>query len=123
MKTCMRMMAIPVAAIFLATGCAQVRNVPLMHTEQGVARPAVQAGDHVIVTTRDGVRHKFQVTSADAEALQGEHDRIAYAEMTRLDVQKKGDMHFSKTALVVGAVVLGAVAVGAASGGGSSGGY
>jgi hypothetical protein len=113
-----------IATVFLVTGCAQLQNVPLNHTAQGVARPAVSAGDNVIVTTRDGAKHKFQVTSADAEALQGDHDRINYTEMTRLDVQKKGEMHFSKTALIVGAVVLGAVAIGAASGGsGGGGGY
>jgi hypothetical protein len=123
MKTSMRVLAISIASIFLATGCAQLQNVPLTRTDQGVARPNVQAGDDVIVTTRDGARHKFQVTSADAEALQGEHDRIAYAEMTRLDVRKKGEMKFGKTALIVGAVVLGAVAIGSASGGGGSGGY
>lgn len=118
-----RTLALTISTIFLATGCAQLQNVPLNHAGQGVTRPDVQAGDHVVVTTRDGTRHKFQVTSADAEALQGEHDRIAYAEMTRLDVQKQGETHIGKTALIVGAVVLGAVAVGAASSGGGGGGY
>ena len=123
MKTGKQMAAVAMAAVFLLTGCAQLQNVPLTKSEQGVARPAVQAGDNVVVTTRDGAKHRFQVTSADAEALQGEHDRINYTEMTRLDVQKKGEMHFSKTALIVGAVVLGAVAIGASSGGGGGGGY
>lgn len=118
-----RTLALATASIFLATGCAQLQNVPLDRTAQGTERPAVQAGDNVVVTTRDGVKHKFQVTSVEADALRGERDRIAYADMQALGVQKKGEMHFSKTALIVGAVVLGAVAVGAASGGGSSGGY
>ncbi|HUQ11967.1 MAG TPA: hypothetical protein VM146_16750 [Steroidobacteraceae bacterium] len=119
-----RTLALSVASIFLVTGCAQLQNVPLNHTAQGVARPAVSPGDNVVVTTRDGAKHKFQVTSADAEALQGDHDRINYTDMTHLDVQKKGEMHLSKTALIVGAVVLGAVAIGAASGGsGGGGGY
>jgi hypothetical protein len=118
-----RALALSVASIFLVTGCAQLQNVPLTRSEQGVARPAVQAGDNVVVTTRDGAKHRFQVTSADAEALQGEHDRINYTDMTRLDVQKKGEMHFSKTALIVGAVVLGAAVIGASSGGSGSGGY
>jgi len=123
MKTCKQMASVAVAAIFLVTGCAQLQNVPLTRSEQGMARPAVQTGDNVVVTTRDGAKHRFQVTSADAEALQGEHDRINYTDMTRLDVQKKGEMHFSKTALIVGAVVLGAVAIGASSGGSGGGGY
>jgi hypothetical protein len=117
-----RTLALLTASIFLATGCAQLQNVPLARTAQGVERPAVQAGDHVIVHTRDGAKHKFQVTTVEADGLRGERDRVAYADMTRLDLQKKGEMGFSKTALIVGAVVLGAVAVGASSGG-SSGGY
>lgn len=122
MKILKRTTALLTASIFLATGCAQLQNVPLSRTAQGVERPAVQAGDNVVVTTRDGARHKFQVTSVEADALRGERDRIAYADMQSLGVQKKGELHFSKTALIVGAVVLGAVAVGASSGG-SSGGY
>ncbi|MDF3020516.1 MAG: hypothetical protein K0Q92_1819 [Steroidobacteraceae bacterium] len=86
-----RTLTLATASIFLATGCAQLQNVPLARTAQGAER--------------------------------GERDRIAYADMQSLGVQKQGQMHFSKTALIVGAVVLGAVAVGAASGGGGSGGY
>jgi hypothetical protein len=41
--------------------------------------------------------------------------------MQKLGVEKQGDMHFSKTALIVGAVVIGAVAVAASSGGGGGG--
>lgn len=122
MKTFKRTTTLLTASIFLAAGCAQLQNVPLARTAQGVERPAVQAGDNVVVTTRDGAKHKFQVTSVEADALRGERDRIAYADMQTLGVQKKGELHFSKAALIVGAVVLGAVAVGASSGG-SSGGY
>jgi hypothetical protein len=123
MNSFKRTTALIISTAFLATGCAQLQNVPLARSEQGIARPDVQVGERVVVTTRDGAKHRFQVTAMDAESLRGDTDRIAYADMQRLDVQKKGEMHFSKTALVVGAVVLGAVAVGAASGGGSSGGY
>jgi len=118
-----RTVALAMASIFLASGCAQLQNVPLARTAQGTERPAVQVGDNVVVTTRDGAKHKFQVTSVEADALRGERDRIAFADMQSLGVQKKGEMHFSKTALIVGAVVLGAVAVGAASSDGSGSGY
>lgn len=117
-----RTLALTISTVFLATGCAQLQNVPLAQSEQG-ARPNVQVGDTVVVTTKDGARHKFQVLGVDADALRGQSDRVAYADMQKLGVEKQGDMHLGKTALIVGAVVLGAVAVAASSGGGGGGGY
>lgn len=118
-----RTLACTMSMAFLATGCAQLQNVPLARTEQGVTRPDVQVGDRVVVTTRDGAKHKFQVLAVEADALRGERDRVAYADMQELGVQKPGEMHLNKTAMIVGAVVLGAVAVGAASSGGGGSGY
>lgn len=115
-----RTLSVLAASIFLATGCAQMRTVPLS-AAQGVERPAVQAGDRVVVTTKDGAKHTFQVTSVESDVLRGEQGRIAYTDMKSLQVQTPGGIN--KTALIVGAVVLGAVAIGAASGGGGSGGY
>jgi hypothetical protein len=118
-----RTLALTISTVFLATGCAQLQNVPLAHSEQGVARPNVQVGDSVVVTTKDGARHKFQVLGVESDALRGQSDRVAYADMQKLDVEKAGGMHLSKTALIVGAVVIGAVAVAASSGGSGGGGY
>jgi hypothetical protein len=118
-----RTLALTISTVFLATGCAQLQNVPLAHSEQGVARPNVQVGDSVVVTTKDGARHKFQVLGVESDALRGQSDRVAYADMQKLGVEKAGGMHLSKTALIVGAVVIGAVAVAASSGGSGGGGY
>ncbi|HEX6638927.1 MAG TPA: hypothetical protein VF033_14820 [Steroidobacteraceae bacterium] len=118
-----RTLALTLSTVFLVTGCAQLQNVPLARTEQGVTRPDIQVGDRVVVTTQDGARHKFQVLAVEADALRGARDRVAYADMQELGVRKPGDMHLNKTAMIVGAVVLGAVAIGAASGGGGSSGY
>lgn len=118
-----RTLASTISIAFLSTGCAQLQNVPLAQSEQGIARPNVQVGDTVVATTRDGVKHKFQVLGVEADALRGERDRVAYADMQKLGVEKRGDMHLGKTALIVGAVVIGAVAVAASSGGSGGGGY
>lgn len=118
-----RTLALTISTVFLATGCAQLQNVPLARSEQGIARPNVQVGDAVVATTKDGTKHKFQVLGVEADALRGERDRVAYADMQTLGVQKQGDMHIGKTALIVGAVVIGAVAVAASSGGSGGGGY
>lgn len=123
MNTFKRSLALVISTVFLATGCAQLRNVPLAPSAQGVTRPDVRAGERVVVTTRDGAKHEFQVTAVEADALRGERDRVAYADMRRLDVRKPGEAHVGKTMLIVGAVVLGAAAIAASSGGGGSGGY
>jgi hypothetical protein len=112
--------ALTMATVFLASGCAQMTTVPLTRTDQGVARPAIEAGQRVAVTTQDGVKHKFQVTAVEKDALRGEHDLIAYADMKSLQVQKEG-MSISKTALIIGAVVVGAAVIGGSSGGSGSG--
>jgi hypothetical protein len=117
-----RTLALATAAVFLASGCAQMRSVPLTRSDQGIARPAVEAGQRVVVTTQDGVKHKFQVTAVEKDALRGEHDLIAYADMKSLQVQSGEGMRVGKTALIIGAVVVGAAVIGASSGG-SGGGY
>jgi len=123
MSTFKRTLSVLTASIFLATGCAQMRSVPLASGAPGVERPGVQAGDRVVVTTRDGAKHKFRVTSVESDVLRGEQERIAYTDMKTLHVQTPGG-GINKTALIVGAVVLGAAVIGAASGGsGGGGGY
>jgi len=127
MRLLKRTVASSISTVFLITGCAQLRNVPLVSADgrsgQTIARPEVQVGDQVQVTTRDGIEHKFQVTAMDAEAMRGASERIAYADMQRLEVREAGTLRPGKTALIIGAVLVGAAAIGAASGGGSSGGY
>jgi hypothetical protein len=71
-----RTLALTISTVFLATGCAQLQNVPLAHSEQGVARPNVQVGDNVVVTTKDGAKHKFQVLGVEADSLRGQSDRV-----------------------------------------------
>lgn len=117
-----RTTTLAMAAVFLASGCAQMQAVPLTRTDQGIARPAVEAGQRVVVTTQDGVKHKFQVTAVEKDALRGEHDLINYADMKSLQVQGEG-MGVSKTALIIGAVVVGAAVLAGSSGGGSGSGY
>jgi hypothetical protein len=121
MNTSKRLIALLAATAFLTTGCAQLSAVPLTRTDQGVARPAVNAGDRVVVTTQDGAKHRFQVTAVESDALRGDTDRVAYADMKSLQVQGEG-MRISKTAVIVGAVVLAGVAAAAAGGGGGGGG-
>ena len=123
MNTFKSTLAFTVAAVFLASGCAQLKTVPLAQSEQGMARPAVEAGQQVVVITKDGQKHRFQVTAVENGALRGEHDLIAYADMKSLQVQSGEGMHLGKTAMIIGAVVVGAAVIGASSGGGGGSGY
>jgi hypothetical protein len=113
--------ALLMASVFLVTGCTQLHDVPLRSSGEGVAVPDVKVGDSVVARTRDGATHKFKVAAVESDALRGASRRVAYADMTSLEVARS-DGQISKTALIVGAVLVG-VAVAGAAGGGGGGGY
>ncbi len=107
-------------AAFLTTGCTSLQTVPLAQGAQGVARPDVKSGESVVVTKKDGSKQTFTVLKVEDDALVGHNTRVAYADMSSLEV-KRADGNANKTALIVGAVVLGAVGIAAAAGGGGGG--
>jgi hypothetical protein len=79
--------------VFIAIGllgacaCSSFRGVPL--PEVPTQRPAVQVGDRVRVTTRNGERLKFIVTAVDASALRGPDLRVSNREISMLEVQRR----------------------------------
>ena len=115
-----RVDALLAVATYLTTACTSLQNVPLRNSDQTVARPAVNVGESVVVTTRSGAKKQFTVTAVEEDALVGRNDRVAYADMQQLDVRRGGGG--SKKGLIIGAVVLGVVAIAAAAGGGGGGG-
>ena len=84
---------------FLLTSCTSLQPVTIPSGESPPSLPAVNPGDTVIVTTKALQRKKFVVSSVEADALVGKDVRVAYADMTALEVQRirKG----ATTALVV----------------------
>lgn len=116
-----RAVALAAIAVFLASGCTSLQNVPLQHSDRSIAKPDVKVGESVVVTKNDGSKQKFTVTGVEDDALVGHNVRVAYADMSSLDVARSDGTHSNK-GLIIGAVVLGALAVAAMAGGGGGGG-
>lgn len=113
-----RLLALLTTSLFLATGCTQLQSVPLQRAGQGIEKPNVNVGESVVVTTNDGRKHAFKVTAVETDALRGDRERVAYADIMAIDARRPGNHSGTKTALIIGAAV--AVAVLVASGGGGS---
>jgi hypothetical protein len=101
-------------ASFLLTSCTSLQPVSIPSGASPPSLPAVNPGDTVIVTTKALQRKKFVVTTVEADALVGKDVRVAYADMTTLEVQRirKG----ATTALVVGVIFVVLSIVAAAEG-------
>ena len=111
--------ALIVTTSFLMTSCASFQDVQIPTADQSAA-PAVQVGQTVEATTRDGAKKRFKVTAVDKDALVGEDVRVAYQDMTSLRVQTE-TAGSNKTAwIVVGVLSVAAVAAAAGGGGGGS---
>jgi len=119
-QTCKRAIALLSVFAFLSTGCASLQPVALNQSGTSVARPDVKSGESVVVTKKDGTKQTFTVLKVEDDALVGHNTRVAYADMSSLEV-KRADGSTGKTALIIGAVVLGVAGIAAASGGGGGG--
>jgi hypothetical protein len=114
-----RVVALVVVTSFLTTSCASFQDVQIPTADQSAAA-AVQVGQTVETTTRDGTKTKFKVTAVEQDALVGEGVRVAYQDMTGLRVQTES-AGANKTAwIVVGVLAVAAVAAAAGGGGGGS---
>jgi uncharacterized protein YcfL len=120
-KIWMRAVALLTVATFLTTGCMSLQNVPLSQGDQNVTRPAIKAGESVVVTKKDGAKQKFKVLKVEDDALVGHNVRINYTDMSALEVMRGDDAHGHK-ALIIGGVLLGVAAIAVATSGGGHGG-
>ena len=96
-----------VVALSLAmgsAGCTSMRTVPLAGSPPAPVLEAVQAGDTVIVETRDGRRHRFVVGQVDGEAVVAEGG----ARYERADIVRLQRRSFSavRTALLLGGFLV-----------------
>jgi hypothetical protein len=77
--------------------------------ESPPALPAIQVGDTVVVTTKNTTEKKtFAVTAVEADALVGKGVRVAYADMTSLNVKR---IRKGPTTLAVVITVLGILSI------------
>ena len=84
-----RAIAVLCAVSFLLTSCYSLNPVMIPSGESPPALPAVQVGDTVVVTTRKTTEKKtFVVTAVEADAVVGKGVRVAYTDMTSLNVKR-----------------------------------
>ncbi len=101
-----RAFAVLLAASLIGTSaCTSLHVVPLSGTT--APTPAVEVGDRVVVTRKSGEQQEFKVTGIEADALVGVQTRVAYDDISRLEVRR---VDKGKTAglvsLIVGTVLL-----------------
>lgn len=115
-----RAVALLVIASFLTTSCASFQDVQIPTADQSAA-PAVQVGQTVEATTRDGAKKQFKVTAVEADALVGQDVRVAYQDMTSLRVKQEASADSKKTTWIVVGLIAAVGVIAAASGGGGGG--
>ncbi|HSD75603.1 MAG TPA: hypothetical protein VLB75_12610 [Steroidobacteraceae bacterium] len=116
-----RIVAVIVVASFFITSCASFQNVQLPTADQPTATPAVNVGDTVEATTREGAKRRFKVTAVESDGLVGQDVRVAYKDMTSLRVERQSASSGKTTAwIIVGVVAVAAIAAAAGGGGGGS---
>jgi len=101
-----RALTVVFVAVFLVTSCTSVKSVSIPGTENPSALPAVRVGDTAYITTKDGNAKTFKVRAVEPDALVGESERVAYADMASLRVK-----HLHKGATTALVVVLAYLAV------------
>jgi len=108
---CQRAIALLIIATFLLTSCTSLQGVPLPGPDQPTATPAVKVGETVEVTTRGGETKRFKVTAVETDALVGDNVRVAYKDMTSLQVERSDPAQNGVVAWIVGGVLVTAAAL------------
>lgn len=89
--------------------CSTTVGIP---PQREAIRGQLEPGNHVRVTTRDGVRHSFAVQGTTDSAIVGDQDRIAYEDIMQIE---KEDISGLKTAgcvlSILGSFILLAVLI------------
>lgn len=93
--------AILAAISLIATSaCTSMRAVPV---PAGPMQPfAVEVGDRVRVTEKNGEQKEFDVTALEADALRGANVRVSYCDIELLEVRR---IDKGKTAGLIAAIV------------------
>jgi hypothetical protein len=89
----------------VAAGCTTARPVPLPQVASETQATGIKPGDRVVVRLRSGEIRRFRVTAVDADALIGKGDRIAFADIEKLEHRK---FSVGRTAGIVGGVLAAA---------------
>lgn len=113
-----QVVALVSACCLFLQGCTAMQTVPVPQTGSGQA--AVQVGDTVEVTTREGQAHRFKVTEVTDDALAGKDISIAYADISGLKVAQRNEAKSPSWPWVLGGAAVLALLIAAGGSGGSS---
>jgi hypothetical protein len=97
--------------IICLIGCTTLQPVtgnPAAVQQRIASGALLKRGDHVVVLTKDGRTHDFNVTSISASTIEGRHESISIDQISFIQKRK---LSVGKTALAVGLTVLVAAAV------------
>lgn len=105
----------PVLGLVLAMalvlgGCTRMQEVPLAPTP---LQEAVKPGEKVRVTLRDGTVRELEVTAVEPEAIVAGEERVAAAEIVKLE-RREVDVGKTAAATVGGLALVGLVILGIA---------
>jgi hypothetical protein len=97
--------------IICLIGCTTLQPVtgnPASVQQRIASGALLKRGDHVVVLTKDGRTHDFNVTSISASTIEGRHESISIDQIALI---QKRQLSVEKTAMAVGLAVVVAAAV------------
>ncbi len=98
--------------IICLIGCTTLQPVtvnPAVMQQRIASGPVLKRGDHVVVLTKDGKTHDFNVTSINASTIEGKRESISIDQIASI---QKRTVSMGKTALAIAfPVVVAAVVV------------
>jgi hypothetical protein len=97
--------------IICLIGCTTLQPVtgnPAAVQQRIASGALLKRGDHVVVLTKDGRTHDFNVTSISASTIEGRHESISIDQIALIQKRK---LSVEKIALAVGLTVVVAAAV------------
>jgi hypothetical protein len=94
-----------------ATGCTTTRTLPRPAAAMEVQSAGLEPGDKVIVTLPSGEVRKFRLTAIEADALVGKDERIAFADIQKLQTRKVSGRKVAGIVVATLVVIGGALAM------------
>jgi hypothetical protein len=101
-----RAIALLCVVSFMLTSCVSLESVAIPSGESPPAPSPVAVGDTVVLVTKTHETKTFKVTAVEPDALLGKGVRVAFADMTRLDLKRYRKGATTAAVLAVTATVL-----------------
>ena len=107
-----RSIAIGLVAAALLVGCMGLERVTIPRSNPAELRESVRPGESVVVRLVSGEEKRFVVKSFESDAILGRRgERVAYDDISTLDVGKRDVEGTVKNGLVLAAFAVGTLAL------------